>query len=375
MVLEGLRLRRRIRMDFVDTVRKQYSFNHAARASFERNCYEFVVGDKSVSGLSLDGFLDNLKAGFSDNFGGSCDIDFATVSASGNGALINVGNVLSHLPASDVVSAFGVNALLWAWLRCTSMSVAQDLLNSIHRIAGRDVVLLERARRGMWHFASSDFCVATLLKSYRIMSDKSLVSTVDLSSVLEKTAVQGVSFSSKRKQKYSLVPLSIDFCSENGYAAQYRWKEVVPGKIFAVYLDTPLGVCLRYKDLPNAVVGYFPSDRNTLLIHQLQGVRGLGRGADGRFELKWHARGLPVIYFRHTLVECVAEIASYVGFSRLGIQSGHNNRWTREKNNNESYHLSLERALEIYDGTAAQLGFQQADDKNGYKDVEQMMSV
>jgi len=123
-----------------------------------------------------------------------------------------------------------------------------------------------------------------------------------------------------------------------------------------IFLDTPIGITLIYKDKPNAVVSFIPKDKNTFMIHQLQGVMPKIYDKEGKFtgEYKWHSRGLFGLDWQKLLVELCITVAEEVGYNKMGIKSGYNNHWLNEKGG-----IKIKAALKKYDGVAERLGFVQ----------------
>ncbi|MBI2138651.1 hypothetical protein HYU13_03620 [Candidatus Woesearchaeota archaeon] len=133
------------------------------------------------------------------------------------------------------------------------------------------------------------------------------------------------------------------------------------------YLDAPVGLMVSYRGIPNALNGFFTSDPDTLMITQLQGLMPR-KIIGGKLQGKHHSRGFYKIDMIAALVEMNMGIAMEAGFSRIGIRSGENNRWTKPDENGK-IHLKLEDALKRYDGTAEKLGFLRGHDRNWYKDL------
>lgn len=102
------------------------------------------------------------------------------------------------------------------------------------------------------------------------------------------------------------------------------------------------------------------------MIYQLQGVRPVKIGTDGKPAGNGSSRGLMPINWQKLLVDCVEYIGRQLGYLKIGVQSGHNNRWTIPYVDGK-IHLPLEEALQKYDVVAQRLGFQQGENKDWYK--------
>ena len=121
-----------------------------------------------------------------------------------------------------------------------------------------------------------------------------------------------------------------------------------------IFLDTPIGITLIYKDKPNAVVSFIPKDKNILMIHQLQGVMPKIYNEKGEFTGKlMHSRGLPRLDWQRLLVELSSFVAYTMGYEKIGIKSGYNNKWVN------AHLMNLHNAVRKYDKVAKRLGFVQ----------------
>ena len=126
-------------------------------------------------------------------------------------------------------------------------------------------------------------------------------------------------------------------------------------KFSDIFLDAPVGITLIYKDKPNAVVSFIPKDKNTFMIHQLQGVMPKIYNEKGEFtgEYKWHSRGLFGLDWQKLLVESCITMAQEEGYNKIGIKSGYNNIWVKKNL------MKLDDAVRKYDQVAERLGFVQ----------------
>ncbi len=132
-----------------------------------------------------------------------------------------------------------------------------------------------------------------------------------------------------------------------------------------VFVDGLFGEMLMHRGEPNAIVSFSIDDPQTLKITQIQGINPyLLAGIDPETipdeEIpRQSPKGLYAIKFRDVLLELGKDTARFLGMSRLGIQSGHNNNWTRVHYGDGKIHLPLESALVVYDGFAEDHGFNQ----------------
>ncbi|MFN7991105.1 MAG: hypothetical protein U0R44_03010 [Candidatus Micrarchaeia archaeon] len=132
-----------------------------------------------------------------------------------------------------------------------------------------------------------------------------------------------------------------------------------------LFMDAPLGFVLTYKGIDNALCSFWPHEPDSVLIYQIQGVRRKkfrGQLVTGRH----HSAGLNTIDFRKALVDLASSYARESGFSRIGIRGARNNIWTNTDDDGRP-HIPMERASEVYDGTALRLGFSASRDGNWYR--------
>ncbi len=278
--------------------------------------------------------------------------------------------VLGCLPAVEIIRNFGENALLWTWLRTVFMTKAQELEEQVAQHTGRNKDLLERARISLWQKSILNYDVKTFKKAYDLISlTERVAKNINLANLLQAFAKSGVVISKDKIEKYSLETLSVTEKWPYGYSDKYRWKKEKNGLFYSIYLDAPVGICLKYEGLPNAVVSFFPKTADSLLIYQMQGLRGNIKLEGSNSQPAGHARGLAVLNYLEFCVNLAASIGKELGFKKIGIQSGNNNRWTREKNNDGTVHFPLEKAIQIYDGTAKNLGFIKDIDNDWYVDL------
>ena len=125
---------------------------------------------------------------------------------------------------------------------------------------------------------------------------------------------------------------------------------------YFVHLDAPVGILLLYDGKPNALATFFPSTYDTLTLHQLQAERAKRFCDHGMVEYLGGSPGIGGLDYKKALVQAAMAVASSdaIGFKRLEIQSGQNNRWVLKGA------FNLGRALAVYDGTAGRMdGFAQ----------------
>jgi len=181
----------------------------------------------------------------------------------------------------------------------------------------------------------------------------------DLPETLRDSAKPGVTLSEKRLRDYSICPIF----SEPGLPGGPTTLCGIPTEEDPrgeIYLDTPFGIALFYKEDPNAVTAFLPTDFHTLKICQLQLINLKIYDQKGGHRIK-RPRGLMPLDWKRVLVESVKYIGKRYGFERISIREGRKNKWANQGIDG-TVHLELEDAFEIYDNTARRLGFTQEKD-------------
>ncbi len=164
--------------------------------------------------------------------------------------------------------------------------------------------------------------------------------------------------------RFSMRWMSVADNQKTGYPKEVKERAGNDPEKLELYMDAPVGFAILYKGIENALASMWPEGPDTLLIHQLQGVRKKrfhGLMPAGRH----HSHGLALFDFRKAMVELAGDVAREAGFRRLGIRGAKNNIWTNTDDDGRP-HITMERAAEIYDGTAKRLGFSYERSGNWY---------
>ncbi|MFH1174839.1 MAG: hypothetical protein V1725_06915 [archaeon] len=272
--------------------------------------------------------------------------------------------LLNNLPTS-AKEAFETQLLLWTYTQYPFTDEKND----------ETVALLAKRMR-----ISADRIESARLAAWRIFNTRSgalIKRTLDLEMdltnhldvpPLQEYALPGITLSPARLTQYGFIPMFAR-SYKKGDLLEEEWGEKRMGeKLFMIYLDTPCALALTYKDIPQALVGFIPSDERTLLIDQLQGVIPYFKNEQGKYS-KGSSRGLAPLDWTRLLVEKAEAIARSHDFSTLAIQSGENNQWARRPKGDGTSNLPYEKALERYDDLAARLHFTQREDENWYKAI------
>ncbi len=139
-----------------------------------------------------------------------------------------------------------------------------------------------------------------------------------------------------------------------------------------VWVDTPVGFTLNYKNEPNAVVAFMPETQDELMIHQLQGSKPKRRNPKTGEVKTYPSRGIMSFDWRKVMVQASAQLALQNGFANLGIQQGSRNIWCYTRFEEEQPHLTFEQAAQAYDKQADRLGFTRGQDGNWHKGADQI---
>ena len=278
-------------------------------------------------------------------------------------------HVAWNLPPEIIDRHLGRDALLWFWANNAWGGERNATTEYLGKI-GYDVELLEKFRVMLCEGGNDrpKLGIRAVVRLYGISKRmEECAASIDKAGILRKSASVGLK--EKRIGDYSFSVL----LPWKNYAA--GWEKAYNEEPFRIFLDTPLAMGLMYKGKPNAAVSFFPNREWALAIHQMQGIRPVryieegDDSASGVYRFSGGARGLAVLDLGKFAVELGKEVARFFGFGRIGIRSASNNRWVREKKKDGTPHIALDRAREIYDETAARLGFRQNKDKDWYLDL------
>lgn len=285
----------------------------------------------------------------------------------------HLGAILSNVPPTHIIKTFGKEFMFWLWLHAEYEEKQDQIVHAYADATEKDWILLQTIRKALQEIGvhQDPFHVKKAYDTVACLEDA-------VAGINTQILLQQYTMSNIPEDAYSVIPLRTPRGEIIGSAKS--WKHL-PGRNdserVTISLDAMMGITLLYKNIPQAVCSFFPTNTKTLMIYQLQGIRYektdpegrfaqggakrlLGRGARGLFRLDWQA----------FLVAYTTAIARYNEFSCIGIRSGQFHPMTRKcYDNTKEVHLPLEKALDLYDGIAARLGFLQEKNKNWYKDI------
>lgn len=285
----------------------------------------------------------------------------------------HLGAILSNVPTELLIEKVGVDFLLWLWLHA-EYEKQDHIIRAYGEITGKDWILLQTIQKSVQGIGihQDSFLVE---KTYNtITSIDNAVASMDIQTLLQQYAKSDIP-----SAVYTVIPVHTVRNEVIGCAK--GWRDVQgnnESERMTIALDAMVGIALLYKNIPQAVCSFMPTNIETFMMYQMQGTRYEKADAQGRFArgnrrkrlLGRGARGLFRLDWQAFLVACTEEIARYNGFSVLGVRSGQYHPSTREwYDETKEVHLPLEKACEIYDSTAQRLGFLQKEDKNWYKSI------
>ena len=285
---------------------------------------------------------------------------------------LGILNLINLLPASVLNQEFGRDMVVWNWIN-SEASPEDDSFSKVLRKSGIDLTLLEKAVKSCkvalrnalgvdWsYYVRPRFNMVVPLYELMTRMD-SFVSSIDAKNILAKNAK--FRLSEGKISKYSFSSL-ISRGSEMEGDDRHWYPR------FHVHVDGPVGIGLLYTGKPQAGCSFNVSEAGTLCIYQIQGVRPKAKeGGESKFA--GGSRGLFALDWQKALVDTCEEIAKAAGFSRIGIQSAHNNGYVGMEKEDGSI-VRLDALLKRYDENAKRLGFSQAEDGNWYRQVEHGM--
>ena len=277
--------------------------------------------------------------------------------------------VLANLPPGVIHKEFGNDVLTDIWASYPPdddpFGKREQLALEIRKLTGMDLNVLEKARLTAWMIHSKRD-TQTIFRNYGLISELSMLvnHSVDLPLLLNACAKEGIVLSRKRIPTYRLGIINTLETFPKGYAS--NWEVNKPGadkKIFSFYIDSPIAVCLIYRDEPNAIAGISLKDAKTIFLPQIQGVEGFKIKGDEPLE-RVHSRGLAVIDWERLLILIVEEVGKVMKCETMCIQSARNNEWFKANTL-----VPIQRGLKRYDENADALGYKQRKDENWYKSL------
>jgi hypothetical protein len=144
-------------------------------------------------------------------------------------------------------------------------------------------------------------------------------------------------------------------------------------------MDGRCGLTLTFDGLPQLMITAIPQPDDTLRLVQIQGLqaartnesrREVIKGPDGKPLERIGSKGLFGLDTPILATRLMLKVAAMGGYKKLEIVSGENNLWIRPNDIKAKPELKLERAQQIYDRSATELGFEKNAAGNFEKAVE-----
>lgn len=263
-----------------------------------------------------------------------------------------------------VYPALSIDDVVWISAFSTNYSESRFFIDTYCQSHGIDSRLLKRAlsyaNSGLGRF--DPHYARLVIANYKLISN---VSQNDSSRICPHLrANPSGSLTDEQLTRYGIRWLMVGENKNSGYPDAI-WNPRADH--FELYMDAPLGFVLTYKNLDNAISTFWAENADTLMIHQIQGIRR--RKLSGFMPVgRFHSVGLNLIDFRKMIIDFLSEIASQAGFVNLAIKGARNNSWTGTDDDGNP-HMTIQRAFEVYDGTAQRLGFSYDRNGNWYKQL------
>jgi hypothetical protein len=343
-------------MKLIEKLIKLYGSSSGALTQLKINCYGQNIEEK------LKEFKENppgnLKFNTLDNYEYK---DF-------------LAKLFGSLPAEKVYENFGEKILFWTALKTyyerTNDSACYGIENVFHGkekdIENMRLCLWQR----FWNSKSEDSF--NLWKVYHKI-DKNFTENYNLIGNLKNNLRKDCKISEEKLNKYFLEPLKIK--SNSVWKAEKWYRTFLnENEGYSIHLESPASIGLMKNNEPCAFVSFIPTSSKTLLINAFQGVNKRIFGGEIALERKViktiPQTGLSPFYWKKVLFDVSFEFAKENNFSKIGVQSGYNNMWTKPYKHDGKIHLPLEKALKIYDEFAESIGMKQGKDKNWYMGID-----
>lgn len=272
--------------------------------------------------------------------------------------------LIAPLPAEVIVKEIGEEIMLFTFLR---NSYDAKFSEKIKKATNKDPDLLTKSLK-VTERKFNEKNILLAVRNYHLYEQTITgIPSLNLEKLLKNNSLSKVKWNENKINKYRFEILTIEGVQNSGFAKTWGCWYGDEGNI-DVYLDAPLGICLMYKERPNAFITFYTKNQETIFVPQIQGVRPHKISGEGLRNGRKSSRGLAVLDWRKLLIESVKEIGKQLNFRAIEIQSAHNNGWTKTDYRGD-VKLPLERGIKIYDNEAERLGFTQRDDKNWYREI------
>jgi hypothetical protein len=310
--------------------------------------------------------------------------------------LLNMGQeqesaarLLRCLPVQDLLESFGERAAGWMLANEQNNRFLQEHYGQFEE-QGYDGHFLQKSRvlslenQDWLQMKTGDrFAIAT---GRELMMHNAIMEAVmgpgiedlDIGDLVEKSAQKGIALSKQRRKQYGLIAFQADSMEymRNGRVLQWNGQDEAKekGLHFDMWLDTPVGIALTYKGLPQAIGGLAAGGASEVEIWQMQRVRGYvvgeqkGENERRTIESTRQPRGLMPLDWQKLFVYIAAEIADKVGADTLGIREA-------DKIPGYNCYITTEQAELAYNVPAQRLGFERGSDGDWHMPVRQAQEL
>ena len=260
-------------------------------------------------------------------------------------AAILLTRLVAALPPQEVARGVGGDLLLWAALNYCIIDDNQERMRKHLEKTGIHSGDLEMARASAWQLCHySDSCVQ-IISQYKVMQAlrRNDPGTGDIARLVNEHRLPSGDLSPERVAGYSLEPIFLerpDYTSISfAHGKDHRWRGKLcqhgkGKKAFEIYMDSPGGLLLLYKQVPQAIVAFHVGRDLSFFINQVQGLRGFlcdeddrAIGAQDSKPIMTSPRGLATLRWDELMVHLASNFALSMGFESLTIQGAVNNKW------------------------------------------------
>ncbi len=282
----------------------------------------------------------------------------------------NLLGVISKFSEEIIIEEFGVDGAESLWLYAGEEDSFGKLANIVGRKTGIDPKLLAQSKKEAWDFYFSKDLSSVLRGVELKINTKRIFETLlkpGLPELLKQFVEPGITLSEGRIADYSLIIVESEEKRLSGHVKVCPERKAGRETYCEVYIDSPIGICLTYKNEPNAIVSFSNKGSDTLLIRQIQGMKIVKlQKIEKKDEVikESRSRGLVVLNWKDLLVRIAEIVAMESGYDKVGIMSAYNNSWIRH-----GLRIPEDRGLKIYDHNARKLGYVQHGDRNWYRNL------
>jgi len=280
----------------------------------------------------------------------------------------DINRALLFLPPQVVIDSLGEEVALWASIASDISGYSDDMDATLEEKLGYSMKDIEIARGFNYRKQLMRESVPGVLAQYSLMQAvrSDAVANIDLPAILQDSAKEGIELSSSRVDDYALIPIEAENYNtyyDGGHIKGWDDDEE-KGIGYSSWIDTPTGFALTYKGIPNAIAGLAMHSTDTVMIHQLQGVKAnridpsKSVYSKERVLGKISSRGLMPLDWQKVMVQTAEQVTRTLDIPKAGILASENNVWTKKRFRTDTVpHITLEQAANAYDKPAERLGY------------------